>query len=140
MGAVNKPIGYWLKRLDAALESHLDRTLARVRLSRRQRQTMNTLAEGPLRPEELDERLRPFRDGDSRLREREMAALIGHGFVGMLDGNILRSEDGHRKRNEALRLVEEARADLTAGIGYDEYAIAVSVLERMCANAEGRAP
>jgi DNA-binding MarR family transcriptional regulator len=133
---VNKPIGYWLKRLDAALEAHLDRTLARVRLSRRQWQTLNTLAEGPIRPEDLDERLEPFWAGDRRLREREVGALIGHGYVGMLDGNIILSEDGHRKHLEALRLVEEARKDLTAGIGHDEYAIAVGVLERMCANAE----
>lgn len=136
MGIVNKPIGYWLKRLDAALEVHLDRTLAVAGLSRRQWQTINTLADGPLRPDALDERLRPFWGGDVQLRERELAALIRHGLVGMLDGNVILSEDGHRKQAEALRLVEDARRDLTAGIGHDEYAIALGVLERMCGNAE----
>src|SRR5688500_17208152 len=41
-GMVNRPIGYWVKRLDAALETHLDSTLGRLRLSRRQWQVLNT--------------------------------------------------------------------------------------------------
>ncbi|MBU8866074.1 MULTISPECIES: MarR family transcriptional regulator [Paenarthrobacter] len=133
---MNKPIGYWIKRLDAALELQLDATLARVKLSRRQWQTLATLAEGTVRPDELDEILRPFWGNDTRLRERELASLVGRGMITMIDDRLALSELGREKYHEALRYVEAARQDLSMGIGIDEYAMALSVLERMSLNAE----
>ena len=93
---MNKPIGYWIKRLDAALEIQLDRTLARIKLTRRQWQTLATL----------------------------------------IDDRLALSERGREKYHEAQQLVEDARQDLSMGIGIDEYAMALSVLERMSLNAE----
>ncbi|MFE4197671.1 MarR family transcriptional regulator [Paenarthrobacter sp. NPDC056912] len=133
---MNKPIGYWIKRLDAALEVQLDSTLARIKLSRRQWQTLNTLAEGALHPDQLEEILQPFWGGDVRLRERELAALVGRGMITMVDDRLTLSERGREKHHEAQRLVEAARQDLSIGIGIDEYAMALSVLERMSLNAE----
>lgn len=133
---MNKPIGYWIKRLDAALELQLDATLARVKLSRRQWQTLATLAEGTVHPDELDEILRPFWGNDTRLRERELASLVGRGMITMIDDRLALSELGREKYHEALRYVEAARQDLSMGIGIDEYAMALSVLERMSLNAE----
>lgn len=136
MGPVNKPIGYWTKRLDAALEAHLDSTLARLKLSRRQWQTLNVLAETPLSPEDLDEILDPFWGGDRRRRENELGSLVGRGMIIMVDDRITLSDLGHAKHAEAEQLVEQARRDLSMGIGIDEYAMAVSVLERMTHNSE----
>ena len=136
MGHVNKPIAYWIKRLDAALEAHLDATLARLKLSRRQWQALNVLAGTPLSPEELDGVLSPFWSGDRRRRENELAALVGRGMIVMVDDRITLSELGHSKHLEAQRLVEGSRQDLSMGIGLDEYAMALSVLERMTRNAE----
>ncbi|MBT2514004.1 MarR family transcriptional regulator [Arthrobacter sp. ISL-30] len=133
---MNRPIGYWIKRLDAALEAHLDSTLARLKLSRRQWQAINTLAETPISPEELAEALRPFWGDNSALRERELAALVGRGLIILSDGYLTLSELGYAKHAEANRLVEDSRRELSAGIGFDEYEIALSVLERMSINAE----
>lgn len=133
---MNKPIGYWIKRLDAALETHLDGTLARLKLSRKQWQTLNVLAETPLDPADLDRILNTFWRGDTRRRESELAALVGRGLIIMVDDRISLSELGHAKHVEAQRLVEDARQDLSMGIGIDEYAMALSVLERMTLNAE----
>lgn len=133
---MNKPIGYWIKRLDAALETHLDGTLARLKLSRKQWQTLNVLAETPLDPADLDGILNTFWRGDTRRRESELAALVGRGLIIMVDDRISLSELGHAKHVEAQRLVEDARQDLSMGIGIDEYAMALSVLERMTLNAE----
>ncbi len=131
---MNKPIGYWIKRLDAALEVQLDTTLARLKLSRRQWQTLNTLAEATMLPDELEEALRPFWGTD--VRERELASMVGRGLITMIDERLTLSERGRETYHQAQRLVEEARLDLSMGIGIDEYAMAVSVLERMSLNAE----
>jgi DNA-binding MarR family transcriptional regulator len=134
---VNRPIGYWVKRLDAALERYLDSTLARLRLTRRQWQVLNTLSAGPVTPGDLADVLSPFKgadDGDAQ--ERDMAALVRGELVMLLAGNLTLTEAGSALHAEASRLVEESRRELTAGIGADEYAMAVSVLERMTNNAE----
>lgn len=133
---MNKPIGYWIKRLDAALEVQLDRTLARIKLTRRQWQTLATLAEHSMLPDQLEEALQPLWGGDIRLRERELAALVGRGMITMIDDRLALSERGREKYHEAQQLVEDARQDLSMGIGMDEYAMALSVLERMSLNAE----
>ncbi|MGR0159645.1 MarR family transcriptional regulator [Paenarthrobacter nitroguajacolicus] len=133
---MNKPIGYWIKRLDAALEVQLDATLARIKLTRRQWHTLGTLSEGAMLPDHLEDILLPLWGGDVRLRERELAALVGRGMITMIDDRLALSERGREKYHEAQRLVEDARQDLSMGIGIDEYAMALSVLERMSLNAE----
>ncbi|MET4539861.1 DNA-binding MarR family transcriptional regulator [Arthrobacter bambusae] len=133
---MNKPIGYWIKRLDAALEAQLDSILARIKLSRRQWHTLSVLSEGAMLPDQLGESLHPLWGNDIRMRERELAALVGRGLITMADDRLVLSDRGREKYHEAQRLVEAARQDLSMGIGIDEYAMALSVLERMSLNAE----
>ena len=54
-GMVNGPIGSWVKRLDASLETLLDSTLSRLSLTRRQWQVLSALHVGPLKPVELED-------------------------------------------------------------------------------------
>ncbi|MFP3462974.1 MarR family transcriptional regulator [Arthrobacter globiformis] len=133
---VIRPVGYWVKRLDGALEALLDATLAQLRLTRRQWQVLNTLSTGPATPTELGDALRPFSLADGTgAHERDMASLVQRQLVFLQDGLLALTAPGTALHAKANRLVEAAREDLTAGVGADEYAIAVSVLERMCNNA-----
>ena len=59
-GPTGYPIGYWLKRLDRAIEAALDATLAAYDLARRHWQTLNFLHEAPSDAAALAEALRPF--------------------------------------------------------------------------------
>ncbi|UKA48377.1 MarR family transcriptional regulator [Arthrobacter sp. FW305-123] len=133
---MNKPIGYWIKRLDAALEAQLDATLSRIKLTRRQWHALGALSEGAMLPDQLEGILQPLWGGDTKLRERELAALVGRGLITMIDHRLALSEHGRDTYHHAQRLVEDAREDLSMGIGIDEYAMALSVLERMSLNAE----
>ncbi len=132
---MNRPIGYWVKRLDASLEAQLDSTLASVHLSRRQWQVLNTLSSGAATPAEILDILRPFNAGDGG-QERDLAALVRRELVFLLDGRLALTASGYALHSQASRLVEATRRELTAGIGADEYAMAVSVLERMTNNAD----
>ena len=134
---MNRPIGYWVKRLDAALEAQLDSTLARLRLTRRQWHVLNALNAGPVTPAEVGNILRPFSSADGGdAQDRDMAGLVRRRLVFLLDGRLALTEAGSALQNEAAALVEDTRRELTAGIGADEYAMAVSVLERMSHNAD----
>lgn len=118
------------------MELHLDTTLARIKLSRPQWQALNTLVDCSLLPNEFEEALEPFWGDDVRLRERELAALVGRGMITMIGDRLALSERGREKYHEAQRQLEATRQDLSMGIGIDEYAMALSVLERMSHNAE----
>lgn len=118
------------------MDVQLDATLARIKLTRGQWHTLGTLSEGAMLPDHLEDVLQPLWGRDVRLRERELAALVGRGMITMIDDRLALSERGREKYHEAQRLVEDARHDLSMGIGIDEYAIALSVLERMSLNAE----
>nr|WP_306422903.1 MarR family transcriptional regulator [Paenarthrobacter aurescens] len=114
----------------------MDSTLARIKLTRRQWQTLSTLSEGAMLPEQLEVTLYPLWGNDIRMRERELAALVGRGMITMIDDRLVLSDRGREKYHEAQRSVEDARQDLSMGIGIDEYSMALSVLERMSLNAE----
>lgn len=133
---MKKPIAYWVKRLDTALDVQLDSTLAKLRLSRRQWQALDLLSQGAVFPQDLDQSLQPVWGADIRLRERELAALVGRGLITMIDDRLTLSDRGRDVFHESLRLMEDARRDVSMGIGIDEYAMALSVLERMSHNAE----
>ncbi|MET4134312.1 hypothetical protein ABIC21_000506 [Pseudarthrobacter sp. PvP090] len=78
---VNRPIGYWVKRLDASLETHFDSTLARLHLTRRQWHVLTALNSGSLTPVEAGDILRPLDSDDGDARERDMAALVRRRLV-----------------------------------------------------------
>lgn len=65
-----------------------------------------------------------------------MAALVQYRLVFLLDGLLPLTETGSALYSEASGLVEATCRELTAGIGADEYAMAVSGLERMNHNAD----
>ena len=82
-GPTGYPIGYWLKRLDRAIDGALDATLAAQDLTRRHWQTMNVLHEGPSDAPALAEALRPFWGQgaitlDEVLSELERRALVAN--------------------------------------------------------------
>lgn len=134
---MDRPIGYWIKRLDAALELLLDSVLARLNLTRRQWQVINTLSSGPVSPADIKDILSPFNAADAgNAQERDLAALVRKGLVFVLDGRLSLTDAGVALHSKAAGLVEGSRHALMAGIGTDEYAMAVSVLERMSNNAD----
>ena len=134
---MNRPIGYWIKQLDASLETQFDSALARLHLTRRQWHVLTALNAGPATPAEVGDVLRPFNSADgAAARERDMAALVREKLVVLLDGRLILTEAGSALHARATALVEATRRELTAGIGADEYAMAVSVLERMSRNAD----
>ena len=134
---MNRPIGYWIKQLDASLEAQLDVTLARLHLTRRQWHVLTALNAGPATPAEVGDILFPFNSaGGAAAQERDMAALVREKLVVLLDGRLTLTDSGSALHAQATALVEATRRELTAGIGADEYAMAVSVLERMSRNAD----
>ncbi len=138
-GGVNRPIGYWVKRLDAALERLLDSSLSRLGLSIRQWRVLNVLRSGPASPAEIEDTLRSSAKRGAA-QQHDMAALVRNNLVFLLDGRLALTDAGLALHAEVSGLFEDTAHELTAGIGTDEYATAVSVMERMSNNADRLGP
>jgi DNA-binding PadR family transcriptional regulator len=135
-GPTGHPIGYWLKRLDRAIDDALGPTLAAESLARRHWQTMNFLQEGPSDAPALAEALRPFWGQgaitlDEVLRDLERRALIVN------DGErYALTAAGKATRAKIAEHVNVTRSRLVDGVAREEYLATVDVLQRMAANLE----
>jgi DNA-binding PadR family transcriptional regulator len=138
-GSAGYPIGYWLKRLDGAIDGALASTLAAEGLARRHWQMMNLLHEGASDGPRLAEALAPFwRQGaitlDEVLSDLERRALVVN------DGKFYAlTAVGKATRAEIAEKVDVTRSRLIDGIAREEYLATIQVLQRMTANLEGAA-
>ena len=136
-GPTGYPIGYWLKRLDRAIDGALDATLAAEDLTRRHWQTMNFLHQGPSDAPALAEALRPFWGQgaitlDEVLRDLEHQALVAND-----GGRHALTAAGAATRAKLAEQVDVTRRRLVDGVTREEYRATVAVLQRMTANLEG---
>jgi hypothetical protein len=136
-GSAGYPIGYWLKRLDGAIDGALASTLDAEGLARRHWQVMNVLHEGASDGPGLTDALAPFwRQGAitldevlSDLERRELVANDGTLYALTADGKTIRAMVAEK--------VDVTRSRLVDGIAREEYLATVQVLQRMTANLEG---
>lgn len=130
-----KPIGYYLKALDALITEDFARTLSAYELTRRDWQVLNSLAlQGPLTRPELSRLLRPFWEPGARPLDEVAGALITHGLLAADADTLALTEAGRRTHAEVASLVEAGRARLMRGLTNDDYLRTVTVLDRMTAN------
>ena len=136
-GPTGYPIGYWLKRLDRAIEGALDPTLAAEDLTRRHWQTMNFLHEGPSEAPALAEALRPFWGQGAITLDEVLSDLEHRGMVVNDGGRYALTAAGKATRAKIAEHVDVTRRRLVDGVTREEYLATVEVLQRMAANLEG---
>ena len=136
-GPAGYPIGYWLKRLDRAIDGALDSTLAVEGLTRRHWQTMNFLHEGPCEAPALAEALRPFWGQGAITLDEVLSDLERRALVVDDRGRYALTAAGKATRAKIAEHVDVTRRRLVDGVAREEYLATVEVLQRMVANLEG---
>ncbi|WP_433421764.1 MarR family winged helix-turn-helix transcriptional regulator [Microtetraspora malaysiensis] len=132
---MDKPIGYWLKRVDRLIEGDFQRVLAGEGVRRRHWQALNVLKENPVNEEELAEALRPFwAEGEISVGE-VLADLRRHGWV-TPEAPYALTEEGKAARERLALAVHAARARILRGVGDEQYRTVVETLQTMAANLE----
>lgn len=131
-----RPIGYWLKKLDGLIEGHFERQLGDAGLTRRQWQVLNLLEDGPRSIPELQAELEPFlRDSAGELSDA-VSGLVSRGWADSQDHVISLTEAGQAQFGLVKAKVAELRQALALGISPEEYQATIDVLARMAANLE----
>jgi DNA-binding MarR family transcriptional regulator len=131
-----RPIGYWLKKLDRLIDEQFEQQLGEVGLSRRQWQLLNLLENGPRSAPELDDELEPFvQDSPDELSDA-LSGLITRGWAGSQDNVVRLTETGQAQFELIKARVTGLRQSMTIGISREEYQATIDVLARMAANLE----
>jgi hypothetical protein len=136
-GPAGYPIGYWLKRLDGAIDAALAATLAAEGLARRHWQTMNFLHDGPSDRPAMAEALRPFWGQGAITLDEVLSDLERRALVVNDDGRYALTAAGSATRATIADKVDATRRRLVEGVAREEYLATIQVLQRMTANLEG---
>jgi len=133
---IDRPIGYWLKKLDGLIDGHFERQLGDAGLTRRQWQVLNLLEDGPRSMPELQAELEPFlRDSPGELSDA-VSGLVSRGWADSRDNVISLTEAGQAQFGLVKAKVAELRQALALGISPEEYQATIDLLARMVANLE----
>jgi hypothetical protein len=135
-GPTAYPIGYWLKRLDRAIDGALDSTLAAEGLARRHWQTLNFLHDAPNDAAALAEALRPFWGQGAITLAEVLSDLEARALVASEAGRYALTTTGETTRASIAVSVNVTRRRLVDGVTEAEYIATVNVLQRMTANLE----
>ncbi len=129
-----RPVGWWVKRLDELLEQGLDDVVAAEGLTRRHWQVLQSLAGGPVPRAELQAALASFA-GPGTV-DGALADLAGRGWVADDAGTPELTADGRAAHERLAAAVGAFRRRVADGLTAEEYAAVVRGLARMVANLE----
>ncbi|NUP25424.1 MAG: MarR family transcriptional regulator [Nocardia sp.] len=136
-GGEQRLIGYQVKRLDQLIELTFDRLVTDAGLTRRQWQTLNTLATGPAGDAELTDALRPFWEVDDENLGEMVTDLTARGWITRgADGRYALTETGrtvHATAADSVGRIRELSAD---GVSEQEFGQMMDVMARIIGNLE----
>lgn len=131
-----RPIGYWLKKLDRLIDEQFEEQLGEAGLSRRQWQVINLLEGDPRSVPELQSELEPFLQEDPDDLTDALSGLVTRGWVASQDNIVNLTETGQAQLKLIKAKVTELRQASMAGISPEEYQTTIDVLARMASNLE----
>jgi DNA-binding MarR family transcriptional regulator len=129
-----RPIGYWLKKLDRLIDGQFERQLGEVGLSRRRWQLLNLLEDGPRSVPELQSALEPFLQDDPDDLSDALSGLVTRGWADPRDNIVSLTETGQAQFKLIKVRVAELHQSSMVGISPEEYQAAIDVISRMAAN------
>jgi hypothetical protein len=130
----NRPIGWWVKRLDELLEQAVEHAVRGAGLTRRHWQVLHDVAGGPTERSALVARLAPFADADGI--DGVLGDLTARGWLDEAAAGLTLTADGRAAHERLLVEVSRIRRQVTDGVTPEDYARTVATLERMVTTVE----
>ena len=131
---MQRPIGYWVKQLDRAIEDAFTDALSARRVTRRHWQVLSLVRETAPTREAVTEQLGSF-DRSGHAADGVLDELVARGWVERDAGGRHRlGAAGAAAYDDLAREVEALRLRTSEGVREEEYRTAVEVLRRMTEN------
>ncbi|WP_026416209.1 MarR family winged helix-turn-helix transcriptional regulator [Actinomadura oligospora] len=132
----DRPIGYWLRHIDGALDANLGRLLADDGLTRRGWQVLNTVSYEPITMADLDRTLDAFVSPDEPTMRPQVERLVDLGWA-RLDGDTAElTEDGVRAHRRVRDTIGAQRARMIECFTPEEFRSLMEMLRRFAAHLE----
>ncbi|MEU4115537.1 hypothetical protein AB0F71_13690 [Kitasatospora sp. NPDC028055] len=136
-GRGQRPLGYWLRHVDDALEQSMARLFAADALSRRDWQVLDTLSRGPADTAALDAALAPFLRPEEASVRPHLEGLAARGWVVLdPDGSAALTERGRAANRRAAAQAAGLRERLTACLTPQELTTLMTLLERLAGHPD----
>jgi hypothetical protein len=130
-----RPIGFWLKLVDAKIDEQFASTLEEHGVTRRQWQLLNVLQQEPATEEQLDAAVAPFLSAEQGESSAEhLAELVDSGWVQLAGGRYELVERGRSALGRLSTVVAAQRTLATEGLTQQQYDDTLAVLETMARN------
>jgi hypothetical protein len=129
----DRPIGWWIRRLDTLLEEVVDRAVAADGLGRRHWQTLHSVAEGATQDAQVLGVLADFATAEDI--DSVVADLLGRGWLERpSSGHLALTAEGRRAHDRLAIGIWRVRRHAADGLSQREYERTVMVLSRMVDN------
>ncbi len=137
----HRPLDFWLKLVDAMINLRYRNMLEEHGIVRRQWEMMRLLSKAPASQEDLDAALAPFLPEDEPgTSAAALSELTDSGWLTQIIGGYELTERGRAVHQRLDEVFSQMNEDLAAGVSPGDYALAVSVLERVASNLGWRDP
>ncbi|MFC3577806.1 MarR family winged helix-turn-helix transcriptional regulator [Streptomyces yaanensis] len=132
-----RPLGYWLKHIDGAIEENFGRLLAADGLNRRGWQVLNALSYEPITIAELDDTMAAFLSTDEPTMRPYVDRFVERGWAHIADDDTATLTDEGRQAHQ--RVSEKSgilRAQVMECLSPEEYGLLVNLLQRVATHLD----
>lgn len=135
-----RPLGYWLRRIDGAIEESMGRVFAADGLNRRGWQVLNTISYDPITMAELDETMASFLSADEPTMRPHVDRFIERGWVHTADDNsVALTVEGRRAHQRASQQAGALRVRMMECLSPEELVVLMELLQRVAAHLDALA-
>ncbi|GGS13099.1 MarR family winged helix-turn-helix transcriptional regulator [Actinokineospora fastidiosa] len=127
-----QPLGYWIKRVDRALDS----AFTDAGLDRRAWQVLNTLSRAPAPIADLDRVLAPFLTADDPTTRPHVDHLAARGWARITLDTATLTPEGHQAHQRLAEHVEAIRSRVVDCLAPEEHALLLRLLQRVAARID----
>jgi hypothetical protein len=137
----HRPLDFWLKLVDTLINLHFRDMLDEHGIVRRQWEMMRLLSRAPASQDDLDAALAPLLpESEPGSSAAALAELIDSGWLTQINGVYELTARGRVVQRRLEEVFSQKNQDLAGGIDPREYALVLSVLQRIAANLGWRDP
>ncbi|MGW3209295.1 MarR family winged helix-turn-helix transcriptional regulator [Streptomyces sp. NPDC001135] len=135
-----RPLGYWLKHIDGAIEESLGRLFATDGLNRRGWQVLNTISYGPITIAELDETMAAFLSADEPTMRPYVDRFIERGWAHTADdGAVALTGEGRRAHQRVAEQSGALRVRMMECLSSEEHTVLMELLQRVATHLDALA-
>ncbi|MFI9506468.1 MarR family winged helix-turn-helix transcriptional regulator [Nocardia sp. NPDC052566] len=132
-----RPLGYWLKHIDRAIEERFGSLLAGDGLARRGWQVLNTISCEPISVADIDQAMAPFLSVDEPTMRPYADRFAEDGWIRIDAADVVElTEAGREVHRRVSERIGVERVRMMECLSAEDYEVLMSLLQRVAAHLD----